>query len=98
MRSLAQWKDEQRAKQGLPTRASKQKLYNDRRWRKAAAQYKRDNPLCIECKEAGRISPTYACDHIRPHHGNERLFWLESNWQPLCRECHNRKSQGELNQ
>jgi len=28
------------------------------------------------------------CDHIKPHRGDERLFWDPSNLQTLCKSCH----------
>jgi 5-methylcytosine-specific restriction protein A len=31
-------------------------------------------------------------DHIVPHRGREQLFWDESNWQALCKACHDRKT------
>ena len=27
-----------------------------------------------------------------PHRGDMKLFWDESNWQPLCESCHNQKT------
>jgi 5-methylcytosine-specific restriction protein A len=31
-------------------------------------------------------------DHIVPHRGREQLFWDESNWQALCKPCHDKKT------
>ena len=31
-------------------------------------------------------------DHIIPHRGDQKLFWDEQNWQPLCKDCHDRKT------
>jgi len=31
-------------------------------------------------------------DHIIAHKGNANLFWDESNWQALCKRCHNSKT------
>ncbi|MGM9590559.1 MAG: HNH endonuclease signature motif containing protein, partial [Faecousia sp.] len=41
---------------------------------------------------AGRLTPATVVDHIIPHRGDRKLFWDESNWQPLCKDCHNRKT------
>ncbi|RKJ07590.1 HNH endonuclease, partial [Butyricicoccus sp. 1XD8-22] len=34
-------------------------------------------------------------DHIKPHQGDQSLFWNENNWQPLCKRCHDRKTRTE---
>ncbi|WP_338056068.1 HNH endonuclease signature motif containing protein [Thermanaerosceptrum fracticalcis] len=43
----------------------------------------------------GKIVPAIVVDHIRPHKGDYELFWDESNWQPLCKQCHDRKTATE---
>lgn len=35
------------------------------------------------------------CDHIRPHRGDEAMFWNEDNLQTLCKPCHDRLKQAE---
>jgi 5-methylcytosine-specific restriction protein A len=54
-----------------------------------------DHPLCEECKRNGRLTPATVVDHITPHKGNRELFWDESNWQALCKSCHDRKTAKE---
>ena len=27
-------------------------------------------------------------DHVTPHRGNAGLFFDQSNWQSLCKQCH----------
>ncbi|WP_232215651.1 HNH endonuclease signature motif containing protein [Paracoccus sp. J55] len=27
-------------------------------------------------------------DHIKPHRGDQALFWNWNNWQALCTGCH----------
>ncbi|MCT9125512.1 HNH endonuclease [Cupriavidus gilardii] len=34
-------------------------------------------------------------DHIVPHKGDSKLFWSRSNWQALCKPCHDRKAATE---
>lgn len=61
----------------------------DSRWTKFRDAYLRKHPLCRHCERAGRVEPATVADHIRPHRGDRRLFWLvPSNIQPLCRRCH----------
>lgn len=63
------------------------------RWRRARAIYLRANPLCVRCMP--RITGATDVDHVVPHNGNERLFWDEANWQPLCHSCHSTKTATE---
>ncbi|QGT99520.1 Phage holin [Candidatus Syntrophocurvum alkaliphilum] len=64
----------------------------DSRWRKARKRFLKANPLCRYCEKEGRITPATVVDHIVPHRGDEKLFWDEGNWQPLCKRCHDRKT------
>ena len=68
----------------------------DSRWRRARARFLKAHPLCAECQRQGRLTPAIVVDHILPHRGDERLFWDESNWQPLCKRCHDQKTGGGL--
>ena len=64
----------------------------DRKWGVARLRYLARHPLCVECEQAGRIKPATVVDHIIPHKGDKKLFWLVSNWQSLCRFHHNSKT------
>lgn len=70
--------------------------YNSR-WQKARVRYLHSHPLCVECKKQGRITQATVVDHIVPHRGDQKLFWDESNWQPLCKPCHDKKTWNEDN-
>lgn len=58
------------------------------RWQQARASFLAANPLCALCSTD--LSPVAATvvDHKIPHGGNDDLFWDKSNWQPLCKHCH----------
>ncbi len=58
------------------------------RWQQARARYLSDNPLCAYCDQTGRTTTANVVDHKVPHHGDQKLFWDETNWQPLCKPCH----------
>lgn len=58
------------------------------KWQKARESYLRQHPLCCYCEREGRVTLATVVDHITPHQGDERLFWDEGNWQPLCKPCH----------
>ncbi len=62
------------------------------RWRVARGRFLRKHPLCAECLRQGRLSPATVVDHIIPHRGDMKLFWDESNWQALCKDCHDQKT------
>ena len=61
-------------------------------WRRARKAFLQKHPLCAVCGKAGKLTPATVVDHIIPHRGNKRLFWDEHNWQPLCKDCHDRKT------
>lgn len=71
-------------------------------WQKARDQFLRENPLCAEHQRHGRMVAAAVVDHITPPKLREaresgdsermaaaqQLFWSRSNWQPLCKHCH----------
>lgn len=59
------------------------------KWQTARRAYLSANPLCVMCQRRGLTSPASVVDHIKPHEGDWSLFWSRSNWQALCRTCHN---------
>ena len=65
--------------------------YNARWWR-ARIDFLQKHPLCAECQREGKLTPATVVDHIIPHRGDQRLFWDEKNWQPLCKDCHDKKT------
>lgn len=58
------------------------------RWRAARAAQLQREPLCRMCADMGRTKAADTVDHIRPHKGDTVLFWDSTNWQSLCRNCH----------
>lgn len=58
------------------------------RWQQARERFLSANPLCAMCADERRVELATVVDHIDPHRGDERLFWDESNWQPLCKRHH----------
>ena len=65
------------------------------KWQKARDRYLREHPLCCYCERIGRVTPATIVDHILPHEGDESLMWDESNWQPLCKHCHDSTKKAE---
>lgn len=66
------------------------------KWRAERARFLRHNPLCAECLRHGRVTPATVVDHIIPHRGDMTLFWDQNNWQPLCKQCHDKKTGREM--
>lgn len=66
-----------------------------RRWREASQAFLLERPLCAECARRGVTTLAAVVDHIRPHRGDQDLFWDRENWQPLCKPCHDRKTARE---
>ena len=64
----------------------------DGRWRKRSKLFLKARPLCESCLEQNELTPATVVDHIIPHRGEPALMWSESNWQPLCKRCHDRKT------
>lgn len=68
--------------------AVKEKSLYNYKWQQARAAFLAENPLCIRCSELGRVTAATIVDHITPHRGSMILFWRRSNWQPMCKHCH----------
>lgn len=58
-------------------------------------RYLETHPLCVECMKEGRYVKATDVDHIKPHRGNEIIFWDQNNWQSLCHSCHSIKTRNE---
>jgi 5-methylcytosine-specific restriction enzyme A len=64
-------------------------------WRKAREGFLRNHPTCKLCDLTGRATPSTIVDHVIPHKGDKVRFWDSSNWQALCKPCHDRKTATE---
>ncbi|WP_025052589.1 HNH endonuclease signature motif containing protein [Sulfitobacter noctilucae] len=59
-------------------------------WRTARAAFLKINDRCA-WPRCGAVATVV--DHIIAHRGNQDRFWDRSNWQPLCKPCHDRRKQ-----
>lgn len=71
--------------------------YDTVRWRKERVSYLKEYPLCVECMKEDKVSAAVILDHrvniaSVPIADREEKFWDKSNWQGLCKPCHNSKS------
>jgi 5-methylcytosine-specific restriction protein A len=67
----------------------------DSRWRAASKRYLSNNPLCVHCFKNNKMIKATVVDHVIPHRGDKILFWDQSNWQSLCKRCHDKKTMTE---
>ncbi|MEP9348554.1 HNH endonuclease signature motif containing protein [Xanthobacter sp. KR7-225] len=58
------------------------------KWDVERTAFLKAHPTCARCP-----SPATVVDHKAPHRGDHKRFWDRSNWQPLCRPCHDRWKQ-----
>jgi hypothetical protein len=65
------------------------------KWQRRRRLWLLNHPLCRYCEEQNRVTGATVVDHIIPHRGNATLFWDETNWQSLCKDCHDSAKQSE---
>lgn len=65
------------------------------KWQQARKSHLAISPLCVKCKAKGKVTIATVVDHIVPHRGDRDLFWDRSNWQSLCKPCHDIDKQAE---
>ena len=71
--------------------------YSTARWQAARAAQLARVPCCEVCTTQGRTTAATVCDHRQPVRlGGD--FWDSSNYQSLCRPCHQAKSAQERTQ
>lgn len=72
-------------------------LYRTARWSQLRLRiFERDGFRCRwpGCGRMTGKTSELVCDHVRPHLGDERLFWDEANLQTLCKSpCHDKHKQ-----
>lgn len=75
---------------GLASDRQHKALYNSARWRRLRTWLLREQPVCrcAACVRLGRVRPASVVHHLRPHGGDERLFFDPRNLVALAKECH----------
>ena len=73
-------------------RKMRQKAYQDKNWRKLRDTYLKQNPLCEECLNKGKVTPAEDVHHKRsPFRGGEinyNLLLDYNNLESVCKDCH----------
>ncbi len=67
----------------------------DSQWRKGRDGFLAKHPLCAyhALFDPGRIAFAALVDHLYPHGGDRRLFWLRRYWVGACVNCHSKHKQ-----
>ena len=64
------------------------------RYQRERAAFLAENPLCAACLRDGRHVGADDLDHVVPVEAGGS-YWDWSNWQGLCRPCHEAKTAAE---
>ncbi|NHT77541.1 HNH endonuclease [Rhizobiaceae bacterium CRRU44] len=65
------------------------KLYTSARWKRLRiATFRRALFTCQMCGKIEGNTSLLICDHVKPHKGDEDLFFDPDNLQTLCVPCH----------
>lgn len=73
-------------------RASRHERGYDSRWSKFAKSYLLRHPLCVMCKDRGRIVTATCVDHVDGLGPRGARGFDETNLRALCARCHSRKT------
>lgn len=65
------------------------RLYRSAAWKRLRVEVLADAQRCATPK---CVQPPTVVDHVRPHRGDQELFFDRSNLQPMCKRCHDRKT------
>jgi 5-methylcytosine-specific restriction enzyme A len=71
------------------------RLYTNRVWKALRAQRLADEPLCRMCAAVGKWVGATVVDHVKPHKGEQALFYDYENTQSLCKQHHDASKQSE---
>ena len=68
-------------------------IHYGRSWEKLRVVVLARHPLCVECENAGRLTPAKELHHIIPVSAGGTN--AGENLMPLCKSCHTRKTMEE---
>ena len=61
-------------------------------WQQFRARILADNPLCVDCEDAGKVTPAKELHHKQKIKDRPELRLDVDNVMPLCKECHDARS------
>jgi 5-methylcytosine-specific restriction protein A len=72
------------------------KWYRTARWKKLRwAVLLLQGFTCTRCGKLEGDTSQLVADHVKPHRGDEALFWDENNLTCICKPCHDGAKQRE---
>lgn len=72
------------------------KWYKTARWQKLRwSVLVRDLFTCCRCRRIEGNTSLLVADHVKPHRGDEHLFWDDANIKAMCKACHDSIKQSE---
>lgn len=80
---------ERKARHDAARPTARQRGY-DTKWDRERAAYLKAHAVCVRCGK-----PATVVNHKVAHKGDKRLFWSRSNWEPVCKPCHDGPIQSE---
>lgn len=66
------------------------RMYKTARWQRLREAQLAAEPLCRFCLAIEDVTEATTCDHVKPHKGDEALFYDPNNLQSLCAPCHDK--------
>lgn len=75
------------------TRATAQQRGYTHRWATYRKKFLKTHTLCVMCLQLGKYTQATVVDHLKPHRGDNKLFWNPTNHQALCKHCHDSHKQ-----
>ena len=78
-----------------PEQYAADKARSSARWQHLRASVLAEQPLCVHCLQCKRTRVAREVDHVVGAREAPDLIFDRSNLQPLCRQCHARKSARE---
>jgi 5-methylcytosine-specific restriction protein A len=80
-----------RGYEGSTVRLADKRFYAGIRWLNLRAAFLRENPLCVDCRKAGRLTPAEHVHHVLERKARPDLAYEWSNLEAACPSCHNAK-------
>jgi 5-methylcytosine-specific restriction protein A len=79
------------AARGFRVRYARHALYSSARWRRFRSWYLERYPLCVHCRDQGRLRRAREIHHVHKLADGGSVFDV-NNCRALCTPCHSRET------